>query len=326
MEWGALDDVDGKLDPGAAGQELYESRGGREDRLESRHGARRGPAPQHRKRLLRGSLSRSGAISTASHSGERVFYIVAEKGQHDLGGLMVEAGTVFTGALFNAGAWENVALTAPFVGIPGVFASVQTRESDTTPVTTRILNHRTVRRFPGRDAGRRGQHRGRQGGRERGMDRGGDGNRLDRRAGAMIEILTGTADDEFSTTQFTPSTARAFRTVVAEHGERIARMEHPATVRHANLGRDQIDLLVQEEQSKDDEMGHPDRGGLSVRRRVGATVSRGTGPGEGPEGGRIFDPSPLFFCLSGWAGLPDSPRVTPEKAVMDMRTSRYAYS
>ena len=187
------------------------------------------------------------------HSGERVFYIVAEKGQHDLGGLMVEAGTVNTGALLNTGAWENVALTAPFVGAPAVFASVQTRVN-TTPVTTRV-NQRTSVGFrvalqeeeasiaDGRAAESVGWIA---------VDMG-TGVTAD---GCLIEVLMGTAYDEYSTVQFTPSTARAFRTVVADMASAFG--WNTATVRHDNLGRDKVDLLVQEEQSKDDEMDHLD--------------------------------------------------------------------
>jgi len=163
----------------------------------------------------------------------------------------VEAGTVVTGALLNAGAWEDVALTAPFVGAPAVFASVQTRES-TAPVATRV-NQRTSVGFriamqeeeastaDGRAAESVGWIA---------MDKGTGVTA----GGRLIEVLMGTAYDEYSTIQFTPSTARAFRTVVADMAGVAG--GNPATVRHDNLSRNRVDLLVQEEQSKDEEMDH----------------------------------------------------------------------
>jgi len=187
------------------------------------------------------------------HSGEQIFYMVAEKGQHELAGLTVEAGSVVTDATFNAGVWQRVDLTAPFVDAPALFTSVQT-QVDSAPVTTRI-NRRTSIGF-------------------RVALQEEEASIVDARAaesvgwiavemgtgvsadGRLIEILSSTAGDEYSTTQFTPSTARAYRTVVADmaniHGG------DPATIRHAALSRNRVSLVVQEETSMDAETNHVD--------------------------------------------------------------------
>ena len=76
--------------------------------------------------------------------------------------------------------------------------------------------------------------------------------------GRGIEILATSADDEYSTTHFTSSTTRAFRTVVADMANAIG--WDPATIRHDNLAKDAIDLLVQEETSMDPETNHTAEG------------------------------------------------------------------
>jgi hypothetical protein len=158
---------------------------------------------------------------------------------------------VHSGERVFAGVWENVALTAPFAGAPAVFASVQTRVN-TTPVATRV-NQRTSVGFriamqeeeasiaDGRAAENVGWIAVEMG---TGVTAG----------GRRIEVLMGSAHDEYSTIQFTPSTARAFRTVVADMASALG--WNPATIRHDSLGRDSVDLLVQEEQSKDEEVDH----------------------------------------------------------------------
>ena len=186
-------------------------------------------------------------------SGERIFYIVAEKGQHELAGLVVEAGTTVTDATLNARAWEKVVLAAPFVDAPAVFTSVQTRVEG-TPVTTRISRRRAASFrvalqeeeaaiADGRAPESVGWIAVEMG---TGVTAG----------GRLIEILAASAGDEYSTTHFTPSTARAFRTVVADMANALG--WDPATIRHDNLARDTIDLLVQEETSMDPETNHTD--------------------------------------------------------------------
>jgi hypothetical protein len=185
------------------------------------------------------------------HSGERIFYIVAEKGRHQLAGLEVEAGALVTDAMLNARAWETVALTAPFVEPPAVFTSVQSQTED-TPVTTRIFGRRADRfhvalqeeeaaAADGRLSESVGWIAVEMG---TGVTAGGRG----------IEILATSADHEYSTTHFASSTTRAFRTVVADMADSVG--WDPATVRHDKLVRNAVDLVVQEETSMDPETYH----------------------------------------------------------------------
>jgi hypothetical protein len=65
----------------------------------------------------------------------QVFYLVAEKGVRDLGGLTVQAGTLETGAMLPA--WETVPFTQAFSEVPAVFTSLQTAH-DAAPAMTRV--------------------------------------------------------------------------------------------------------------------------------------------------------------------------------------------
>ncbi|MDJ0610038.1 MAG: FG-GAP repeat protein [Kiloniellales bacterium] len=69
---------------------------------------------------------------------ERVFYMVAEAGSHDLDGLLVEAGTLETDRLLGDG-FETVAFAASFAAPPAVFTSVQT-DAGADAVTTRLAD------------------------------------------------------------------------------------------------------------------------------------------------------------------------------------------
>ena len=70
------------------------------------------------------------------HTEERVFYLAAEAGTHDLAGLTVEAGTLETKKLLYGG-WETVDLSAAFPGVPAVFTGVMSFNGP-DPVTTRV--------------------------------------------------------------------------------------------------------------------------------------------------------------------------------------------
>jgi hypothetical protein len=187
------------------------------------------------------------------HSGEQVFYMVAEKGQHELAGLTVEAGTVTTDATLNAGVWERVALTAPFVDAPAVFTSVQTRV-DPAPVTTRISRRKpfsfrvTLQEEEASIVDARAAESIGWIAVDVGTGVSADGRR--------IEIFSTTVGDKYGTTQFTPSADRAFRTVVADMAD--VHGGDAAAIRHANLGRNRVSLVVQEETSTDAETNHPD--------------------------------------------------------------------
>jgi hypothetical protein len=67
---------------------------------------------------------------------ERAFYLVAEAGVHDLGGLLVEARRLDTAQIARSG-FESVAFAESMGDVPAVFAGVMT-EHDPAPVTARI--------------------------------------------------------------------------------------------------------------------------------------------------------------------------------------------
>jgi len=186
-----------------------------------------------------------------AHSGERVFYIVAEAGAHDLGGLAVEAGTVASSGTVAGGEWASIDLTAPFVGTPGVFASVQTQTA-TAPAITRM------------------EHRGPTGFRLGLQEE--EGSLADGRAaeslgwiavemgrgetpsGRVIDVFAREIGTGFRELHLSPNESRLFRTVVADVA--TTRELDPVSVRHGKLSRNRIEVLLQEEQSLDAEMLH----------------------------------------------------------------------
>jgi hypothetical protein len=71
------------------------------------------------------------------HTKEDIFYMVSEAGQHDVGGLEVEAKWLLTDKLGRAGRWMDVLFNTSFLSKPVVLASVMTQHGG-DPVTTRI--------------------------------------------------------------------------------------------------------------------------------------------------------------------------------------------
>jgi len=187
------------------------------------------------------------------HLGERVFYMVAEAGQHDLGGLNVEAGTLITDATMNLSTWELVGLTAPFAGTPAVFASLQT-DNDPAPASTRVKQADSAgfritmqEEEASVDDARAAETLG-----WIAVDMGS----TTTPSGRYIEILMHEVDEAYLTVNFTPANPnRRFRTVVSDIDTTIG--ADPADVRHTDLGRDRISVMVQEEQSMDMETNHP---------------------------------------------------------------------
>ncbi len=186
------------------------------------------------------------------HAGERVFYMVAEAGQHDLAGLTVEAGTVLTSALVNDGEWEYVALAATFLEVPGIFASVQTRE-DTAPVVTRIRNHRTAVGFhvamQEEEASIADGHAAEIVGWiaieiGSGVTAG----------GRTVSVLAHSASDLASAVDLGAGFDGRFPVVVADIVSTFGR--DPCSVRYRNLTADRIELYVQEELSLDADTWH----------------------------------------------------------------------
>jgi hypothetical protein len=71
------------------------------------------------------------------HTREDVFYLVADAGQHNIGGLMVDANRLQTSKLGRAGQWESVTFDPVFMDNPVLVSSVMTHNGGDT-VTTRI--------------------------------------------------------------------------------------------------------------------------------------------------------------------------------------------
>jgi len=187
------------------------------------------------------------------HLGERVFYMVAEAGQHDLGGLHVEAGTLVTSATKSAEEWELVNLTAPFTSHPAVFAAIQT-DHDEAPALTRVKEVKPVNfqltmqeEEAGVDDERAAEVLG-----WIAVDMGS----TTTPSGRYIEILMREVDEAYRIVHFTPANPdRRFRTVVSDMDSTFG--DDPADLRHANLGRNRVSVMVQEEQSLDVETDHP---------------------------------------------------------------------
>lgn len=181
---------------------------------------------------------------------ERVFYLVAESGSHDLGGLTVEAGKLDLNKPASLDGWASVSLSAPFPAAPAVFAATETFNG-AHPVTTRVRN----RDATGFDLAMQ-------------EEEGGDGGHttetfgwvaieegtVQTPAGRAIEVVVTQIDEQMSTLGYAMGVYRSFPTVVADISS--AYDMDVCTIRHGVVGPASIELFVQEEQSLDAEMDH----------------------------------------------------------------------
>jgi hypothetical protein len=185
------------------------------------------------------------------HAGERVFYIVADEGQHDLEGLTVEAGTLTTSGTLDSEGWNTVGLTASFLGVPGVFTSLQTTTSD-IPTVTRV------------DQPAAGSFRVTMQEEEGSVTDGHspealgwiaiDTGRVVSEDGRSIEVISRRVDGQLRMVHFTPKPGLRMRTVVADV---VSVKEADAvSLRHGFLGTNRMEIMLQEEQSLDLEMTH----------------------------------------------------------------------
>jgi hypothetical protein len=78
------------------------------------------------------------------HSDERVYYLVAEAGQHELGGLTLEAGQLQLADTLGPGGWTQVSLGAAFASTPAVLTAIQTVE-EADPVVTRVTQRSSTK-------------------------------------------------------------------------------------------------------------------------------------------------------------------------------------
>jgi len=187
------------------------------------------------------------------HLEERVFYMVAEAGQHDLAGLTVEAGNLDSSATKSADAWDTVPFAASFADHPAVLASIQT-DNDPAPAVVRI------RQLKPESFQMTMQEEEAAVDDARAMETLGwiaiEMGNTTTPGGRYIETLMHAVDEAYRVVHFTPANPnRRFRTVVADIDSSFG--GDPASTRHDGLGRNRVKLMVQEEQSMDDEMNHP---------------------------------------------------------------------
>jgi hypothetical protein len=191
------------------------------------------------------------------HPKEDAFYMVAEAGVHDLGGLTVEADYLDTNKLARAGDWEtidfNAFFTAPLSGPPApvLLASVMT-DNGSDAVTTRIDNLDLT-------------------GFELAMDEQesiGDGHVYETLGWIAIQSGTGiTAEgrrldalfsqlDHNLTPVTYPATATGYRHPTVLGAVDSSFGMDPVSLRYANPTQDQIELKLTEESSIDAEVDH----------------------------------------------------------------------
>jgi len=180
---------------------------------------------------------------------ERVFYLVAERGLQSVAGLMLQADSVET-SMNVADGLVDVPFGLPFPTAPGIFASVST-VNDPAPATVR-LSDRTSSSF--RVALQAEEAATTPHGAERidwvAIQRG-EGMSAD---GRVVRVL----DTQVGSTLVPMSLGTGLR---GPFPSMLAQMQslfggNPATMRFSNLGPDRVELIVQEEQSADEETDH----------------------------------------------------------------------
>ncbi|MEZ4331492.1 MAG: hypothetical protein R3F35_07045 [Myxococcota bacterium] len=182
-------------------------------------------------------------------SGERVFYLVAERGVQALGGLMLEASSLESGTNVRDGL-DDVALTLPFPEVPGVFASVST-VNDPAPVVVRMTGRSTSGFRLGLQAEEASSVR-------HGVERidwiaiqPGEGVTPDGRTLRVFETSVGGG---MTSVPLGTGLRGRFPTLLAQVATLLG--GDPVAMRFMNLGPDQVELQTQEEQSFDAETGH----------------------------------------------------------------------
>jgi hypothetical protein len=183
------------------------------------------------------------------HTGERAFYMVADRGVQSLGGLMVEAGHADTSAVLSEGL-QTVEFTFDFPEVPGVFASVNS-ENDPQPVMVRV-GDRTTMGFGmamQSEQANAGGH---------GVERlgwiaiqAGQGTTSD---GRSVEVLDIPVDHTGVTVTFGAGPRGRFPSVVAQIASVLG--ADPVALRFQDLTSGSIGLVAQEETSADSETSH----------------------------------------------------------------------
>lgn len=185
----------------------------------------------------------------AQHGPERIFYLVAEQGPFTLAGLKGEAGQVPTNKVLpNAAA---ITYAQPFAALPSLFSSVMTyanAEAVVTRIKSSALGNFSIA-MQEQESKADGHPQETLGwvAIQKGTGSTSDGRR--------IQILDATASHLPATVAFSPpSTSRRFRVLLPSLSG-SASLE-PAVAAQKNLTPSQVQVYVQEEQSKDQETGH----------------------------------------------------------------------
>ena len=183
-------------------------------------------------------------------SRERVFYLVCESGQHDLAGLRVEAGRIYTAATVLADAWAPISFGTPFDTTPAVFSQVQTYNG-AHPVVTRNSARDTDGFSVSLDE-------------EEGLDRWHTAETVgwfaiepglgQTASGRAIEVFTTLADSDPTPVTFLHSYARKHPSLIADIASSYD--VDPCGPRLASVGSTGAELFLEEEQSDDPEMEH----------------------------------------------------------------------
>jgi len=185
----------------------------------------------------------------AQHGPERIFYLVAEQGAFTLAGLKGEAGQLPTNKVL-AGGTAAVSYAQPFPAVPSLFSSVMTY-ANAEAVTTRIKNAALA----GFGIAMQEQESKTDGHPQETLGwiaiQKGTGLASD---GRRVEVLDATAGHLPATVKFSPLLQRRFPVLLPNVSSSFD--SDPGVAAQQNLTPSQVQVFVQEEQSKDLEMEH----------------------------------------------------------------------
>jgi hypothetical protein len=183
------------------------------------------------------------------HGAEKIFYMVAERGSFDLGGLKGEARHLSTDQILLNGT-AKVTYTQPFSAVPGLFSSVMSH-ANADAVTTRVANSTTA----GFGIAMQEQESNTDGHAkeilgwiaiQKGIGLTDDGRR--------IQVLDATANHLPTKVTFTPVMKRRFPVLIDDLSTSFD--FDPAVAAQTGLTPSQVQISVQEEQSLDAEIEH----------------------------------------------------------------------
>ena len=181
---------------------------------------------------------------------EQVFYLVAEAGTQTVGGLTVQAGTLATSKLLNAGQWEAVSFPGAYPSAPAVFTAVMST-AGADPVITRVQNvspsgfDLTMQEEEGKNDGHIDETLG-----WIAITKG----EATTEDGRSLKVLDAQASSGVSTVDFGRSFSRRYPVLVGQTESAVGL--DPCVLRYKDLTDHSADLFLQEEQSADSETDH----------------------------------------------------------------------